>query len=439
MNVPQLLQSENEGIRNRAIRQFLIELQINPISSLAYFQFFPKFLIADYFHGKNEKKLIFASVIPKVINLAEKKIDEIPLNTKIDLFHFFVECVKNCITVPEQPKNQNNLIFYPNTYFSILEKLFSSHPKEIFEVLNSEELIILLKYAIGKEQLSNMIDQIVELIVKSPEEYASSFVFLVDNNLSTPIPFQCIQKLHNEHKELFYKHFSMFQNFMRANYPQEFQNISANISPDEISSKYFDDIVGVAKSAQFNPTYGSITDKTQKIQYKLTNSPEQDGEQILNLIKRNSSYELLTTNEKAVAHLPSLQNGNSRDSSDQNDPLMRRRGSSISMQKKRLASYGEKKGGLGHKSWQKRFLEFYPHNNCIVWKEDSNSKEVKGVLILTQNATITLKTKTTGHLFKIIINPGEKQKSYEISFDTETVAKEWFSSLKAACAEMKKK
>ena len=437
INITQLLQSENSGVRNRALRQLLIELQINPIQSFSYFENFPTNLIHDYFNGKNENKLIISSIIPKVINSTEKYIEEIPLNLRIHLFHFFIQCLNNCIMVLEQPKDPNNLIFYPNTYFSILEHIFSKNPNEIFENLTSEEIFILLKNEVGKSYFSNMIDKIVDLIVKEPNEYCENLIFLVENNLSNPIPFQCIQKLRNDHKELFFKYFHKYQNFLRLNFPQELKNMSVEESPNELSSKYFDDVIGVTKSAQYNPYYGYFTDQSQNLLYKITNNPEQDAENIANLIQPNSNYQLLTQNPKIKTNLPSLQDDSNNGQTADNDIILRRRGSSLSSQKKKLASYGEKKGGLGHKSWQKRFLEFYPHNNCIVWKEELNSKEIKGVLILTKTATISFKTKTTGHLYKIIINPGEKQKNYEISFDTEPVAKEWFTSLKAACQQIK--
>jgi hypothetical protein len=82
-----------------------------------------------------------------------------------------------------------------------------------------------------------------------------------------------------------------------------------------------------------------------------------------------------------------------------------------------LKSFAEKKGmGLGN-AWQKRWLEFYPGNKCLIWRTAEKYDGIKGVLFIDR----TCKLEKNGSALVI----RTQNKSHQIQFENQKVLEEW--------------
>ena len=425
MNCIQLLKSENPSVRSRAFHRILVDLQVNPLPFVTTFQRFPNSLVVEFFNGKSETNLSFSVFVPRLIRMTHTYIQQIPRQSLFELCHFFLDCLNHCILATDQPKNSNNDIYYPNTYFEILEEIIGKEPLIINE-LDFSEILRLMRFDISESFLLTQTDVIVSQMIKNPRLARDSFIMLVQGHYSPHVTKSCMIKLHDEHPEIFFQYFYSFQSYYEENYPQEFESNVLEADFTNLGTEDLNSIITTVNSSQFNQYYGYFSDSILTKLFKVTGNPEQDLEKATSLIDQNSCIQRVEENQRVKAQLPTFK-----------ATTKIRQTSSVIIDKKRLASFGDKKGGLGHKSWQRRFLEFYPQNRCIVWKEEPNARGIKGLLVLSPKSTVIFKTKETGHMYKIIIKPGEKQKNYEISFDTKTVAQEWYDVMRTACAELK--
>ena len=431
MNLANLLQSENSAVRSRALQHLTMNLQINPVSCISFFGSFSDGIIHNFFNEYTRNSLVMSIIIPKLIQAVQSHMKEIPNDSTLKLLHFFIECLKNCYDSIDKPLNQKNSIYFASTYVPVLEQILKNETLESINHLNLEEIFILIQYNIAIPYLSRHLDKILALILNQPEFAAISLWNLMENKGSASIALSCLNKLHEVHKDIFLQYFAGFQNFLRRYFPRDINRVLFN--DDNFSYDYTKTVVAIAAAGQFNRYYGCFTDNSPNLLFRITHNPKVDADNLTQLATHNSAEELLRGNEKIKARLPSMQKSNS---GAKLLPLARNRSFSTFPPKKQLSSFAEKKGGLGHKSWQRRYLDFYPHNNVIVWKDDPKSKEIKGLLVLSRTTNVAFKTKSAGHMYKLIISSGEKQKSYELSFDTKELAQEWYNTLNRACIEL---
>lgn len=238
-----------------------------------------------------------------------------------------------------------------------------------------------------------------------------AYLFWIDKELSN---------LLTSHSKIKYPEFNMF-------FSSERQIIKLCKSP--FSILFPEENVEECKTS-IRHRQGSVYVHTKDKKNKITD----DSNKLTTMCNRNSPVMKINTiifhnTKKVRLEMPSQSAGHF---SAQN----RIRTPSVITTSKVLHSWGVKKGGLGHSAWQKRFFDFYASSRSIIWKETPTNTNIKGLIVLPEQAKIIPTLSSKNHQYRLIIEPEHGQKKYEIAFENEKICNQWCQALQALCTEI---
>ena len=419
MNFSDLLSSDSSAVRRRAMMSILRVLETRPLTILTNFEKYSKHFLDLFFTGKEEGRMQHSSITPLVIKATYANLQNLQFNSFFSLFHYFVECMDKCEITCSQISyvSSSNLLINsedPNSYKYILELIL---PKIVAQNkmgnVSLHDYICLIKNEISVDILKSQENVIKTKIIENIEYGIPQFIELVQNECSMPLPLNCIKSIYKENPKLsekiLFKHFQ----FLKAISDGEISIQEATEDAHESSS--ISQIRGILQQAMRVENWQKESSEGSK----TTGDIQKDFDLLSDTIKSVSS--LTQFKEIQAVNFSSEKKTNKVPTQPVRAP-------------KNLECYAEKKGGLRHNSWQRRYFKFYHSNNCIVWRDEPNSKEIKGVLILTTQSQVNLIVKNgSRHENRLSIVPGESQKNYILAFDSLEQAKSWQYALLECC------
>lgn len=437
MDFTVLIRSPNYSQCKRGLRLLNCELALNPIETLNNFSLYVEPLISIFFNHENGS-IYHASTTPILVTSAVEYIDELNEQTIYEILCFLIECCRHCRS-PELAFYLSLNVYSVSFYSDFIEKLMTkSHAS--FLKLKLIDVLTLIELNIGTELLSSNIDFICDLINRDPEFSANAFLKLFLSNNSNSIVYQCIKRscqknspmlsylptnvaiLGSADKEmtnLLTSHSKLQNPPLNGQFYTEAQIIKLSQSPISVIINDLPvEAIKEKPSLQHRISFGAIP--------KL-NTITDDANGLSTIINKSSPYE-------AVKALTSMGLRKVKiDGSPNNDHKIGRirTQSAILITPKNLHAYGVKRGGIGHNTWQKRYFEFYSSARCVFWRDDENSKSIKGVLVLPENTRVTPNISHKGLNYHLIIEPGDGQKKYDIAFEKENVCNVWCQALQS--------